>query len=201
MTIEDKGSFTYWLGDLKAGDRAAAQRLWERYFTELVRLAHARLRAAPRAAEDEEDVALSALDSFCIAATHGRFPRLNDRNDLWRILVTVTDRKASDLMRRQRRLKRGNRRVANEADVAASRGGLLDHMAGPAPTPEFAAMVAEEYRRRLNALPDEMLRRVAVLKMEGYTNEEIASQIGLGLRSVVRKLDLIRRTWLSDAGP
>jgi DNA-directed RNA polymerase specialized sigma24 family protein len=201
MVSEDEGSVTHWLGDLKAGEPAAAQRLWERYFTELVRLARARLRAAPRAAEDEEDVALSALDSFYTAATHGRFPRLNDRDDLWRILVTVTERKASDLLRRQRRLKRGDGRVANEADVADSDRRLLDHIAGPAPTPEFAAMVAEEYRRRVSALPDEALRRVALLKMEGYTNEEIAAQMGLGLRSVVRKLDLIRRAWLSDGAP
>ena len=141
----------------------------------------------------------SAFDSFCAAATRGRFPRLDDRDDLWRVLVTVTERKAVNLLRRQRRLKRGGGRVANEADVAGPGEGLLDRVAGTAPTPEFAAMVAEEYRRRLAALPTEPLRRIAVLKLEGYSNEEIAGRMGLGLRSVVRKLDLIRRTWLGEA--
>jgi DNA-directed RNA polymerase specialized sigma24 family protein len=88
--------------------------------------------------------------------------------------------------------------VANEADVAGPGEGLLDRVAGTAPTPEFAALVAEEYRRRLAALPTEHLRRIAALKLEGYSNEEIAGRIGLGLRSVVRKLDLIRRTWLGE---
>jgi DNA-directed RNA polymerase specialized sigma24 family protein len=199
MASEDEGSVTRWLGELKAGDPAAAQRLWARYFTDLARLARARLRKAPRAAEDEEDVALSAFDSFCTAAARGRFPRLDDRDDLWRVLVTLTERKASNLLRRQRRLKRGGGRVAPEADVAGPEGDLLDHLAGTAPTPEFAALVAEEYRRRLAALADAALRRVAVLKMEGYSNEEIAGRTGLGLRSVVRKLDLIRRTWLGEA--
>jgi DNA-directed RNA polymerase specialized sigma24 family protein len=199
MASEDEGSVTRWLGELKAGDPAAAQRLWARYFTDLARLARARLRKAPRAAEDEEDVALSAFDSFCTAAARGRFPRLDDRDDLWRVLVTLTERKASNLLRRQRRLKRGGGRVAPEADVAGPEGDLLDHLAGTAPTPEFAALVAEEYRRRLAALADAALRRVAVLKMEGYSNEEIAGRLGLGLRSVVRKLDLIRRTWLGEA--
>ena len=78
-------------------------------------------------------------------------------------------------------------------------GELLGRIAGTAPTPSFAAMVAEEYRYRLDLLPEDALRRIAVLKMEGYSNEEIAVQLGLGLRSVVRKLDLIRRTWLSQA--
>jgi DNA-directed RNA polymerase specialized sigma24 family protein len=199
MATGDEGSVTRWLRELKAGDPAAAQRLWARYFADLVRLARARLRKAPRAAEDEEDVALSAFGASCTAAARGRYPRLDDRYDLWRVLVTVTERKASDLLRRQRRLKHGAGRVAPEADVAAPEGDLLDYLAGTAPTPEFAALVAEEYRRRLAALPEEALRRVAELKLEGYSNEEIAGRIGLGLRSVVRKLDLIRRTWLGEA--
>ena len=143
-------------------------------------------------------MALSAFDAFCTAAARGRFPRLDDRDDLWRVLVTVTERKATELLRRQRRLKRGGGRVVPEADVAGPERDLLDQLAGTAPTPEFAALVAEEYRRRLAALPDPVLRRVAVLKMEGYSNEEIAGRIGLGPRSVARQLDLIRRTWLGE---
>ena len=197
--MSEPGSVTQWIPQLKAGDPAAAQRLWARYFADLVRLARARLRKASRAAEDEEDVALSAFDSFCTATAQGRFPRLDDRDDLWRVLVTVTERKASDLLRRQRRLKRGGGRVAPEIDVAGPEEDLLDHLAGTAPTPEFAALVAEEYRLRLAALSDEALRQVAVLKMEGYSNEEIAGRLGLGLRSVVRQLDRIRRTWLGEA--
>jgi DNA-directed RNA polymerase specialized sigma24 family protein len=199
MATGDEGSVTRWLREFKAGDAAAAQRLWERYFADLVRLARARLRKAPRAAEDEEDVALSAFGAFCTAAAQGRYPCLDDRYDLWRVLVTVTKNKASDLRRRQRRLKRGSGRVAPEADVAGPEGDLLDHLVGTAPTPEFAAMVAEEYRLRLAALPEAALRRVAEMKLEGYSNEEIARRLGLGLRSVVRKLDRIRRTWLGEA--
>ncbi len=199
MNDEGGGSVTRWIGELKGGDPVAAQWLWERYFAELVRLARVGLRAARRAAEDEEDVALSAFDSFCSSAAHGRFPRLDDRDDLWRVLVTLAERKATDVVRRQQRLKRGEGKVANEADVVKQDGDMLDQMVGTAPSPAFAAMIAEEYRQRLDALADEQLRQVAVLKMEGYRNEEIAAQLGLGLRSVVRKLGLIRRTWLEQA--
>jgi hypothetical protein len=75
-------SVSDWIGQLKAGDERAAQRLWEDYFQRLVRLARARLQGVPRRAADEEDVALSAFDSFCRGAEAGRFPRLNDRDDL-----------------------------------------------------------------------------------------------------------------------
>jgi ECF sigma factor len=67
MSGEDGGSVTCWLGDLKGGDLAAAQPLWERYFSRLVGVARGKLKKVRRtsAGEDEEDAALSAFNSFC----------------------------------------------------------------------------------------------------------------------------------------
>src|SRR5262245_51636439 len=92
---EGEGSVTHWIGDLKSGGDSAAQHLWERYFQRLVRLARKKLQSdrRPRTAEDEEDAALSAFDSFCRGVDRGRFPRLTDRDDLWRLLVVLTLRK------------------------------------------------------------------------------------------------------------
>jgi DNA-directed RNA polymerase specialized sigma24 family protein len=148
MTTEGEGSVTRWIGGLKAGDPAAAQELWQRYFQTLVGLARSRLRAAHRGAEDEEDAALSAFDSFCTGVAQGRFPRLDDRDDLWRVLVTLTHRKALDQVRRQHRQKRGGGRVIDAADLGATDPDAigLDQLAGTEPTPEFAAMIAEECR-------------------------------------------------------
>ena len=42
------GSVTRWLSPLQAGDPAAAQELWKRYFRRLVGLAHKKLRQGPR---------------------------------------------------------------------------------------------------------------------------------------------------------
>jgi RNA polymerase sigma factor (sigma-70 family) len=193
MATSDDGSVTFWIEGLKAGESAAVEELWRRYFESLVRLARAALRGSPRRAEDEEDVALSAFDSFCAAAAQGRFPRLDDRAGLWRILVTITRRKALDQVERQGRQKRGG-----AADP--ENGGFgIDQITGAEPTPEFAALVADECRRLLVRLADERQRQIAVLRMEGYTNEEIAQRLGCGLRSVVRKLELIRKTWLAES--
>src|SRR5215470_4484760 len=103
MSHDVEGSITRWLAQLKTGDARAVQPLWERYFDRLVRLARKRLCAPgrPLADEDEEDVALSAFHSFCTAAPRGRFPRLDDRDDLWRVLVCVTARKAIDQIDRR----------------------------------------------------------------------------------------------------
>src|SRR5438067_355347 len=91
------GSVTVWLVQLKAGDTAAAQHLWQGYFRRLVGLARQRLRGGHRIVADEEDVALSAFDSFCQGVEQQRFPQLADRDDLWQLLVLLTARKACRL--------------------------------------------------------------------------------------------------------
>jgi len=197
MPTESHGSITHWLGALKAGDRAAAQPLCERYFRRLVRLACQELRGGADA--DAEDAALCAFDSFCDDAARSRFPRLDDRDDLWRLLVAITTHKATDHARRHGRQKRGGGRILDEAAlVGPGPGGGpagLDALVGAEPTPSFAALVAEQYRRLLEGLGDASLRRIALLKLEGYTLDEIAAQLGCARRTVVNKLQLIRMRW------
>jgi DNA-directed RNA polymerase specialized sigma24 family protein len=197
MSMGSDGSVTRWIGGLKAGDPEAARRLWERYFAGLVRLARARLRDAPRAAADEEDAALSAFDSLCRGVSEGRFPRLDDRADLWRILVTITARKAADLVEHEGRQKRGGGRVRTEADLAAAalEAGGLGQAPANDPSPELAAMVADECRRLFDLLPDESLREVAALKLEGHTDREVAERLDCGLSTVERRLRTIRTVW------
>jgi DNA-directed RNA polymerase specialized sigma24 family protein len=201
MKIDEEGSVTRWVGGLKVGDPEATRRLWERYFADLVKLARSRLRNAPRVVADEEDAALSALDSLFRGVEHGRFPRLDDREDLWRILVTITARKTTDLVQHELRQKRGGGQVRNEADLAASalEAGGIGQAPGHEPSPELALMMAEECRRRFDDLPDDSLRDVAKLKLDGYTDREIATHLGCGLTTVERRLRTIRSLWIGRA--
>jgi DNA-directed RNA polymerase specialized sigma24 family protein len=202
--MSSPGSVTHWLGLLKAGDSAAAQPLWERYFRRLVGLARVKLQGAPRRAADEEDVALSAFNSFCRAAEDGRFPRLIGRDDLWQLLVLLTARKALHLARDARRQKRGGGRVLGDADLAGPAGDDepgLAQVIGDEPTPEFAAQVAEEWRRLLRLLEDDQLRELAVGRMEGYTIAELAVRFACAPRTVERKLEKIRHLWAQEVAP
>src|SRR5262249_55951371 len=122
--MADDGSITHWFDSLQAGNREAAQALWLRFANRLIGLARARLRAAPRRAADEEDAVLSAFDSFCRGAEQGRFPQVQDRGDLWNLLVAITVRKVSDQVHHERRQKRGGGAVLGEADLA--RGSHAD---------------------------------------------------------------------------
>ena len=208
MSTDDKGSVTDWVGILKAGGDldAAARGLWERYFGRLVGLARAKLRTAPRGPADEEDVALSAFESFLRGAVAGRYPDLGDRDELWRLLVAITARKASNARRDQARHKRGGRRVIGDAALAGggADGGGEDPLAkvvDDALTPEFAAIMNEQCRCLLGSLGDDSLRVVALMKLDGHLNEEIARTLDCGLRTVERKLDVIRKRWLAEGGP
>lgn len=197
-------SVTHWLGQFEAGDAGAAQRLWERYFQRLVGLARVRLQGAPRRVADEEDVALSAFNSFFHGLEQGRFPRLQDRDDLWRVLVSITVRKAHHQVRDQGRQKRGDGIVRGEsaflAPGAADQSAAgLGNVAGPEPTPELAAEVAEQCERLLERLGDAELRNIALWKMEGDTNDEVAAKLGCAPATVERRLALIRRIWRREA--
>jgi DNA-directed RNA polymerase specialized sigma24 family protein len=198
--MSERGSVSHWIAQLKTGDPVAAQKLWEGYFQRLVRLARARLQGLPRCAADEEDVALSAFDSFCRGAEQGRFPQLADRDDLWQLLVLLTARKAVDLIRRERRLKRGGgAAIEASAPVDSSGQPPVEQLVGPEPTPEFAAQVAEQCQRLLDRLDSAELREVALWKMEGWTNEEIAAKLGCVPRTVERKLRMIRAVWEQES--
>jgi DNA-directed RNA polymerase specialized sigma24 family protein len=193
-------SVTHWIAQLRAGNQAAAQHLWEGYFRRLVGLARGKLESLPRRAADEEDVALSAFASFCHGVECGRFPQLADRDDLWHLLVTITARKALHLARGERCQKRGGGSVRDEAALgdrngSAAEDAAIEQMLGSEPTPAFAAQVAEECHRLLDSLRDADLRTIAVWKMEGYTTEEMAAKLGRAPRTVERKLDLIRKRW------
>jgi RNA polymerase sigma factor (sigma-70 family) len=199
------GSVTRWLAALKEGDAAAAQPLWERYHRQLVALARRKLDSSRRRAADEEDVVQSAFHSFFRGVARGQFPRLNDRDNLWRLLVVITARKALDQLAHDNARRRGGCAIPGELRISPGESGwgdsAIEQMVGAEPTPEFAAQVAEQCERLLDRLGDESLRQIAVGKMEGYTNDEIAGRLGCSRRTVTLKLEAIRIIWSQEPAP
>lgn len=191
--MNPESSVTKWFLQLEAGEQDAAQKLWERYFARLVGLARKKLAGQRRSAADEEDVALSAFDSFCRGAQAGRFPDMHDRADLWKLLVVITARKATDQIVHERRAKRGGGLVLGESGIAGpgSQTGI-EQVIGREPTPEFAAQVAEQYRLLLDRLSTPEQRRIAELKLEGHSHEEIAKLLECSVRTVERRVGEIR---------
>lgn len=199
--MSSEGSVSRWFNELQDGDSLAAQRLWERYYPTLVRLARYKLQGVRRGVGDEEDIALSVLDSLFRSAQLGRFPDLADRHDLWQLLLQITACKVIDFKRHELRQRRGGGHVVNETDLQqADLESKPWQVVGDEPTPELAAMMVEQLQRLMANLADSSLQAIARAKLEGYTNQEIAQQLDCSIRTVERRLHLIRKVWQQDDG-
>lgn len=195
-------SVTGHISKLKSGDEESASELWQRYFDKLVRLARKQLGSHPTRVADEEDVALSSFRCLCEGARRGLFEDLSNREDLWKLLVKITQRKSIDLQRRAKSQKRGGGTVRGESAFRSPAADTDDFGIAEAAvdelSPQNVIALAEEHNRLLEMLDDDTLRTVALFKMEGFTNKEIALRIDRTTRSVERKLQSIREIWSKE---
>ncbi len=200
--MSSSGSITRWLHRLPQGDDEAAERLFDRYFPRLVRLARRRMQNQSRRVADEEDVAISAFRSFLDRAGNAGFPEIRDRGELWRLLVVITARKAQRQGESDRRIKRGGGKVRGDSvwqragEEGQSSG--LDGVAGEL-SPEVALLDQENLAGMMDQLNDQVLVKVAHWRLEGYRVGEIARMLGCAPRTVERKLALIREIWTEGA--
>ena len=178
---------TVWLEQVKEGDQQSFEQLWSHYFTNLIRLARKNVSHSPARLADEDDIVQSALTSFYFRAQEGRYPDLHDRNGLWKLLISITLTKARALAR-----KEGRRRQILEREFAGQ------NFVQGEPTPEFAAEMADQLEDLMSRLNDDLLRRIAVAKLEGCTNQEVAERVGKSVPTIERKLRLIRDVWASE---
>ncbi|MEW4489269.1 sigma-70 family RNA polymerase sigma factor [Thalassoglobus sp. JC818] len=192
------GSVSVLLTDLTALDQDAIQRLFEKYYLPMVKFARSKMAGISRRVADEEDIAQSAFHSFCSSAMAGNFPELNDRDNLWRILTTLINRKVIDHYHHDRRQKRGGGVVRGDSvflgGTESGPVGIVE-WADNEPTPEAAAEMAETCCLLLDQLGDDNLKNVALMKLEGHTNDEIAEHLKSSRRTVHRWLKQIRDKW------
>lgn len=188
------------LRKFKAGDREASNELIQRYWDRVLQAASARLRDAGMRVVDGEDVAVSVFASLCRRADENKFADsdLEDREDLWNLLLRLIRNKSIDAFRRERAKKRGAGTVRGESafmnvnhDERLGIGEVEEIVAGPV---ERAA-IAEQQAMLMEALNSDIVREVVMLRLEGHETPEIASRVGLSDRSVRRKIALARQAW------
>ena len=190
---------TGWVRSMGRGDDEAAADLWQYCFPKLLAYSRRKLPEQLRKVLDEEDVALSAFKSFCLGAARGNLGDIASRDELWRLLYCIAARKAQGYVRHQTRQKRGGGKVSGESIFKAA--GTNDDPAGieqiadPSETPAKMAQFANDCEKLFEMLDDEMLQTIALLRIEGYSVDEISKRVGCARRSVERRLQLIRRIW------
>jgi RNA polymerase sigma factor (sigma-70 family) len=195
-----EGSVTRLIQLLRSDDAAerdlAARLIWTRYFRDLLELARHNLNKRIRRREDEEDVLQSMYKSFCLRQQRGEFD-LASRDALWKLLVTITLRKARNAAKKQMREKRdvGREQTISDQDDGESGQWVLEQMDSSGPSPAEAALLNEALERRLEVLDDAQLREIALWRLEGYTNGEIAARLDCTERSIERRMERIRSKW------
>jgi DNA-directed RNA polymerase specialized sigma24 family protein len=165
----------------------------------MVALASDQLGTQPRRMADEEDIALSVFDTLVRGAANGKFPLLQNRYDLWHLLVALTRQKVVDLRRYETRQKRGSGLQKHAGALGYNRelGRLmtLDDLVGVEPSPEYLTILNEQYKRAMQLLRDKVLMRIAKETLEGFSTAEIAKRLDVSQRTVQRKLILIQNKW------
>jgi DNA-directed RNA polymerase specialized sigma24 family protein len=190
------GSVSAWIVGLKAGESEAVRQLWVRYSREMVRIARLKIGTGPRQAADEEDVVQNVFTTIFRGATTGRFAEVTDRDDLWWMLLALTHNKTIDQLRGENRKKRGAGKVVRESDLANGNSPFgLSQIMAKHPTPDFLVALDEEFHYLLSRLRDDPLRKIAAMRIEGWQISEIAAYLKISVRSVERKLRLIRSQW------
>lgn len=188
---------------LKKGDPEGAERLWREYFDKLMRLAKTKLGRAPRKAFDEEDVALSVINGVCLGAAEGKFERLKDSNDLWKLLVAITHHKVVDRIRRENALKNNRGQTQGESVFRQTSDGSvlfgIDQIAGNEPTPDLLNELEDEIQVLLARLPNDKLREVATMRIQGFTVPEISEKLSVTTRYIEKLLEQVRQCWSNSS--
>ena len=191
-------SITVWFDELKRGSPDAAEQLWNRLFGRLVDYARTRMSGIDRRVSDEEDIAIGVMAALCEAAERNRLPSIEGREDLWRMLLRWTRNDVFDQRRYQEAAKRGGGDVRGESAIRSGDTQItssLDRFVSDAHPADVLHEMSEQFTELLQRLPDDVLRTIAIDRLHGYQNEEVAVRLGVSTRTVERKLRLIRGFW------
>ncbi len=192
-------SVTQWIGQLKAGEESALERLRQRYWPLLVSLARKKLAAVPRLTDDDEDVAQEAFWGFYRSFKAGQLPRLGNRQHLLALLTIITVRKAASHIEREGRIKRGGGQVQGESALeflagSSNNARAIEQVVDSAVSPDELAAIKDLYSHYVNALPED-LRDIAEQYLANCPTREIAQRRGCAVRTIERKIEITLREW------
>lgn len=189
------------LGELLDKAPQEAEAIWAEFFPRMLKLAKTKLGGMQLRTFDEEDVALSAMNSFFRGKNDGRFDRLDSRDEMWRLLATITVRKVTAQRRKAMADKRGAGATRGEsiffnpANADSSMIAGLGNFSDDRLLPDTTEEILKNCEHLLEKLDDEKLRRTAIMRLEGYSNQEISEELGCSVARTKQRLQRIRELW------
>jgi RNA polymerase sigma-70 factor (ECF subfamily) len=184
--MADKASFADLLGRLRAGQGDAAATIVRQYGRRLEALARIQLGHGILRKEDPQDVLQSVFKSFFRRVAGGQFC-LENRQDLWTLLLTLTLHKCRHRVEYYTAQRRDIRRELPDLDGA----DVIWNMLAREPTPMDAAILTETVQRLLDSLTEQQ-RPIVALSLEGGTVVQIARRLNVTQRTVQRVLKGVR---------
>ncbi len=181
------------LDDLRSGDDDALEEIFGRFFDRLKSVARRRVSVRDRKVVDDEDLALWAINTFQRCVREGMYPKIRNRVDVWRFLVSILDRKSVDHLRKQRADKRGGGFVRGESFFEETEEARFIEQIG---TREASFEMVVDFLDVIEAIVQRLdtpsLRVVLTDKFAGYTVKEISARTGMSVATINRKLKLVR---------
>jgi len=174
---------------------------WKRYRARLLGLFRKKMGAKRRRYYDEEDLVQVTLANYFYGVANGQIDSWQER-DPWPLLAVIARRKMIDFHHYENRRKRGGGRVESESALKSNNGDATDaglsQWGVDSSSPASRVDWEEQFELLLSKLNDPMLRCVAKYKLDGHTNQEIASLLQCSRATVARKLSAIRNIWQND---
>lgn len=201
MSTTDSDSvtdFNAWFSAVCDGDGASTTRLWEDYFERIGRSVAGRLTSQGRRYEDQEDVANSVLRTFFRRASLGQFKELGDKDQLWKLLLTIAIRKANDYRKRSMAQRRGGKDnvLGQNMGDDSDRMAAIDMVASPnSHLPEAELRAQELFDSVMQRMPDDKTRDVVLLHLQGAEKQQIAEMQKCSIRTVERRMQNAIAVW------
>ncbi len=193
--MQDTDPVSLWIEGLRQADESSIRSVWNHFAGRLCELARNRLSSATKRVNDENDAVQSMFRSVCFGLAEGRFPDLKDRESLWRLMLVITSQKISNRHRFDKQQRRDIRRTLTDSVFCGSPDAVEENqlVLSREPTPEFAAEFVETCEALFSGLADPSLEHVVILRMEGFTDTEIADRMNCSCRTIQRRFEVIRR--------
>jgi DNA-directed RNA polymerase specialized sigma24 family protein len=198
--LDSSTDFNAWFASVCDGDSASTTRLWTAYFDRIGASVANRLTSQGRRYEDHEDVANSVLRTFFRRASLGQFKELGDKDQLWKLLLTIAIRKANDYRKRSMAARRGGKvNVLNQNYTDdSSQMAAIDLVANPDGAMPDAEMRAQElFESVMASMPDDKTRDVVLLHLQGADKQQIAEMQKCSIRTVERRMQNAITIWTS----
>ncbi len=171
----------------RAGDQQAARQIVDRYAERLIALARRRISQRLNSRVDPEDVVQSVFRTFFVRVKEGQF-HIEEEDDLCKLLMRITVHKTLRQVDFHKAAKRDPSMEGTQGD--REREGMFE-LLDSEPTPEAAAMFLDQLEHFLAQLrPQE--REILEMRVQGYSNDEIAAKLGIYDRKIRRTIERIR---------